>query len=60
MEGYRLYRLDGVAKVASAEWIEADDDDDAIEVAKAKMDGHSWELWDRKRLVIHTDGKRRD
>ena len=57
VEGYRLYRLDGADKVASAEWIEADDDEAAITVAKNKMDGHGWELWDRKRLVIRL-GKR--
>ena len=57
MEGYRLYRLDGVAKVASAEWTEADDDDHAIEVAKQMMDGHAWELWERKRLIYRKDGK---
>ena len=59
VEGYRLYRLDGVAKVASAEWIEADDDQAAIEVATKKMDGHGWELWDRTRLVIRRHGKHR-
>ena len=59
MEGYRIYRLDGANKVASAEWIEAHDDDAAIEAAKEKMDGQAWELWDRKRLVIRRDGKGR-
>ena len=58
MEGYRLYRLDGAARVASAEWIEADDDDSAIEVAKGKMDGQAWELWQRSRLILRTAGKR--
>ena len=58
MEGYRLYRLDGAARVASAEWIEADDDDSAIEVAKDKMDGQAWKLWQRSRLILRTDGKR--
>ena len=57
MEGYRLYRLDGVAKVASAEWIEADDDEAAIEVAKNMMDGHAWELWHSARLIHRKDGK---
>jgi len=49
--GYRLYGLDGVNKVASAEWFEADDDPTAIEVAKAMMDGHDCELWQGARLV---------
>ena len=51
MAGYRLYGLDGVDKVASGEWIEADDDETAIEVAKTMMDGHGCELWQGKRRV---------
>ena len=51
MAGYRLYGLDGVDKVASGEWFEADDDDDAIMAAKQKMDGHDCELWQGRRLV---------
>jgi hypothetical protein len=49
---YRLYCLDGVGKVASAEWIDAEDDEAAIEAAKLMMDGHPCELWERSRLVI--------
>jgi hypothetical protein len=50
--GYRLYCLDGANKVASAEWIEADSDEAAIEVAKDMMNGQQWELWQRSRRVI--------
>lgn len=49
--GYRLYGLDGVDKVASGEWFEADDDQAAIEVAKTLMDGHDCELWQGQRFV---------
>ena len=59
VEGYRLYRLDGADRVASAEWIEADDDTAAIEAAKTRMDGHSWELWQRSRMIIRKEGKRK-
>jgi hypothetical protein len=48
---YRLYGLDGVRKVASGEWFEADDDEDAIEIAKKMMDGQDCELWQGRRLV---------
>lgn len=48
---YRLYGLDGVNKVASGEWFEADDDAAAVEAAKEMMDGHDCELWTGKRLV---------
>jgi hypothetical protein len=56
---YRLYGLDGVEKVASAVWIEAGDDETAIEIAHEKMDGHSVELWQGKRFVARI-GRRQD
>jgi len=56
---YRLYGLDGVDKVASAVWIEADDDETAIEMAQEKMDGRSLELWQGKRFVARI-GLRQD
>jgi hypothetical protein len=55
---YRLYCLDGVGKVVSAEWIDADDDTAAIEAANDMMDGHPCELWERSRLVIRLERKR--
>ena len=57
--GYRLYGLDGVNKVSSGEWIDADDDQAAIEAVKKMMDGHDCELWQGRRLVAripHQDG----
>jgi hypothetical protein len=56
--GYRLYGLDGVNKVASAEWIEADADETAIKVAKDMMDGHDCELWQGPRLVARLERRR--
>ena len=58
MTDYRLYGLDGVNKVASGEWFEADDDETALEVAKKMMDGYDCELWQGKRLVAHIEHKR--
>ena len=58
MGTYRLYRLDGVGKFASAEWIDATDDDAAIEAAKQMMDGAKYELWANSRLVIRLERKR--
>jgi hypothetical protein len=54
---YRLYGLDGANRVASAEWIEADDDRSAIEAAKEKFDGHRWEVWQGPRLIARHAGK---
>ena len=59
MTGYRLYGLDGVRKVASGEWFDADDDEAAIELAKNMMDGHDSELWQGRRLVARLDRKKR-
>jgi hypothetical protein len=59
VSGYRLYCLDGANKVASADWIEADDDQAAIEVAKGRMDGYECEVWQGPRLVARLDLKAR-
>ena len=48
---YRLYGLDGVEKVASAVWIEADDDQAAIAAGKEILNGRKGELWQRGRFV---------
>ncbi len=58
MTDYRLYGLDGVNKVASGEWFEAEDDLNAIEVAKTLMDGHDCELWQGRRLVARIPHQR--
>lgn len=58
MADYRLYCLDGVGKVSSAEWFEADDDEAAIEVAKETHEGSECELWLGKRLVARLDFRR--
>lgn len=57
MGTYRLYGLDGVGKLMSAEWIDAEGDEAAIEASKRLMDGHRYELWDRSRLVIQLQGR---
>ena len=48
---YRLYGLDGVRKVDSAEWIEADDDRAAILVARERFGDGRCEVWQGPRLV---------
>ena len=59
MAGYRLYRLDGVSKVASGDWLDADGDEAAIEAAKERHDGYACELWHGRRLVARLDLRRR-
>ena len=60
MGTYRLYSLDGVGKVMSAEWIEAGDDKAAVEAAIQYVDGYAYELWEHSRLVMRIDPRRRD
>lgn len=55
MAGYRLYGLDGVNKVSSGDWVEADDDQAAIETAKERHRGYECELWQGRRLVARLD-----
>lgn len=59
MADYRLYGLDGVNKVASGEWFDAENDLSAIEVAKKMMDGHDCELWQGRRFVTRIPHNRR-
>lgn len=58
VETYRLYCLDGVGKVASAEWIEALDDQAATEIANRLRRGRACELWQSSRLVARLGNSR--
>ncbi len=58
MGTYRLYSLDGVGKVMSAQWIDAADDKEAVEASVKLMDGARYELWDHTRLVMRIDPHR--
>ena len=60
MAGYRLYGLDGVNKVASADWFDADDDEIAIEAAREGYEGSECELWHGRRLVARLNLRRSD
>ena len=58
MAHYRIYCLDGLGKVASAEWIEAADDAAAVEQVKEQWEGHKCEIWEQQRLVGTVDSRR--
>jgi hypothetical protein len=51
LPSYRLYRLDGAGKIISADWLEAEADDDALAQAQDHSGGRPFELWDRDRLI---------
>jgi hypothetical protein len=55
MRDYRLYRLDGEGKIASAEWLSAADDSDAASQARNGGFHSTVEIWDRDRLVIRIE-----
>ena len=58
MARYRIYCLDSANRVASAGWIEADDDEAAIELVKERHDGYKCEIWQGPRLVTRIDMRR--
>ena len=53
---YRLYRLDGAGNIATADWIEAEGDEDALRQARERNQTPRFELWERGRLVIDRTG----
>jgi hypothetical protein len=55
---YKLYCIDGANKIASADWIEADDDEAAIAQVKDQRDGYKCEVWQGPRLVTRIDLRR--
>lgn len=48
---YRLYFLDGSGRIASAEWVEAASDDEAMAYVAGKGACPPCELWERNRLI---------
>ena len=48
---YRLYRIDGSGKIESADWLEADGDNGAVDEARQRVGHDRFELWERFRRV---------
>jgi len=48
---YRLYHVDGSGHFSTAEWIQAEDDAEAIEAAAARAGAGACEVWHGSRLV---------
>lgn len=57
MPTYRLYRLDGAGKIASADWIDAATDDDALRQAHEQSSNGNFELWEGKRLIAPPEAR---
>ena len=56
MSAYRLYYIDGGGRFSAAEWIEAPDDEAAIEAARALNNSIACELWQGQRFVGRVEG----
>jgi hypothetical protein len=57
-ETYRYYCLDGKGQLHTAQWFEADSDDNAIQLVIAKHPDGQCEIWQGKRLVANTSPER--
>jgi hypothetical protein len=55
MPSYRLYRLDGAGSIASADWIDAADDEEAARIAREQVPHGLAEIWERNRLVARLE-----
>ena len=51
MRDYRLYCLDGAGKITSAEWLEAQSDEEAITIVRSLRKAMTCEVWHRNRFV---------
>jgi hypothetical protein len=52
---YRLYRLDKAGRIEFADWLEAEGDDEAARVARARIGDDRFELWQGGRLLAGPD-----
>jgi len=55
LASFRLYRLDGAGRIVSAEWLEADGDDHAQQLARDLNAETTVEIWDRKRMIARIE-----
>jgi len=55
MSDYRIYCLNGEGHVATADWINAKSDDEAIVLVRRKLGSVPFEIWDRDRLVVKAE-----
>jgi len=57
MPEYRLYCLDGSGKFTTSHEISADNDEAAVDAARAMNLGVTCELWERGRMVAKLDAR---
>jgi hypothetical protein len=54
---YRLYCLDGTGSITSAEWLKADSDEQALQVARDLRKGVMCEVWRGEQLIGKIDSE---
>lgn len=55
MPKYRHYRLDGAGSISTADWLEAESDDEAIRQVRDRKLPVASEIWSGNRLVARID-----
>ena len=55
---YRVYTLDGVRRIVSADWIDANSDEEAIAIVQATCRGLQCEIWHGERFVAKVEATR--
>lgn len=60
VHSYRLYLLDAEGNIATAEWLDADDDVSAVEQARERKLKVVAEVWNRSRLVARIEPGKSD
>jgi len=56
---YKVYCIDGGDKIASANWVEAENDEAAAELVRERHEGYKCELWQGTRLIARMDLRRK-
>ena len=63
IENYRYYDLDGAGLFGGGEWLEANNDEEAVEQIVSRHGVAPWEIWHGERIVArqtrrrHADGR---
>lgn len=55
MPPYRLYHVDGAGRIMSADWLDASDDEAAVDAARLIAGDGACEVWQQHRLVIRLE-----
>ena len=59
IENYRYYDFDSVGYFGGGQWLEASDDEDAVEQVVSRHGGATWEIWQGERIVARQARRRR-